>query len=432
MSSTDRAPLHIGLICIPAVGHLHTMLPLGYELRQRGHRVTLFGVPDVEEPALTAGLAFQPMGAAQFPLGTMVKLFRRQGQLRGAIALQYTLRWARRLTRACLEEAPAALKTAGIEGLIIDQNSYWGGTVAELLDLPFVTVCSALMLNWHLTIPPFFTGWPYNPTLRGKFRNLAGYLWYYAITRPNQTLVASYRRAWQLPLHRDPNRTYSQLAQLSQYPAEFEYPRTDLPPPFHFTGPYHNDATRPDIPFPYDRLTGQPLIYASMGTLQNRLRFVFVKIAEACQDLDAQLVLSLGDAMAPETLPALKGNPLVVPYAPQLELLKRATLVITHGGMNTTLECLKQGVPMVAIPVTNDQPGVAARIAWTGVGETIPVGQLRVGRLRRAIEQVLTTPSYRQHALRLQAAIQRAGGAQRAADIVEQAITTRQPILAHP
>ena len=57
----------------------------------------------------------------------------------------------------------------------------------------------------------------------------------------------------------------------------------------------------------------------------------------------------------------------------QLEILQKATLTITHAGMNTTLECLSNAVPMVAIPIANDQPGVAARIAWTGAGAAIPL-----------------------------------------------------------
>ncbi len=183
------------------------------------------------------------------------------------------------------------------------------------------------------------------------------------LAKPVIETIASYRREWNLPRHSHPNDNYSQLAQLSQAPAEFEFPRQNLPQWFHLTGPYHSAASREPVPFPYEQLTGKPLIYASMGTLQNRLIAVFEKIAEACEGLNAQLVISLGGSAKPELLPELPGNPLVVEYAPQLELLKQATLMVTHAGMNTTMECLKNGVPMVAIPVTNDQPGVAARIA---------------------------------------------------------------------
>jgi hypothetical protein len=46
-----------------------------------------------------------------------------------------------------------------------------------------------------------------------------------------------------LPPHSHPNDAYSQLAQISQQPAEFEFPRQHLPQCFHFTGPYHNQAS---------------------------------------------------------------------------------------------------------------------------------------------------------------------------------------------
>lgn len=171
-------------------------------------------------------------------------------------------------------------------------------------------------------------------------------------------------------------------------------------------------------------MTGQPLIYASLGTVQNRLIVFFQQIAEACVDLDAQLVISLGRSAKPESLPQLAGSPLVVEYAPQLELQQKATLTITHGGMNTTLECLNNGVPMVAIPIANDQPRIATRVVWAGCGEAVPVKKVNVARLQTAIKKVLTEDSYKQNALRQQEAIRRAGGVSRAIHIVEQAVST--------
>ncbi len=104
-------------------------------------------------------------------------------------------------------------------------------------------------------------------------------------------------------------------------------------------------------------------------------------------------------------------------------------MMITHAGMNTAMECLTNGVPMVAIPVANDQPGVAARIAWTGCGETIPIKKLNIANLKNAIQKVLTNPSYKENAVRLQKAIAASGGVSRAADIIEQAIATGKPVV---
>ena len=84
---------------------------------------------------------------------------------------------------------------------------------------------------------------------------------------------------------------------------------------------------------------------------------------------------------------------------------------------------------MVAIPVTNDQPGVAARIAWTGAGEVVPLKKISVERLHKAVERVLTQDSYKKNALRLQEAIKQAGGASKAVDIIEKAVSTGKPVL---
>ena len=129
-----------------------------------------------------------------------------------------------------------------------------------------------------------------------------------------------------------------------------------------------------------------------------------------------------------EGLPALPGNPIVVSYAPQLALLERASVAITHAGMNTALECLTYGVPMVAIPITNDQPGVASRIAWIGAGEIVPLNKLSATTLKTALKLVLNQAIYRQNAIRLKQSIAQSGGVKRAADIIELAISTKQPV----
>ncbi len=77
---------------------------------------------------------------------------------------------------------------------------------------------------------------------------------------------------------------------------------------------------------------------------------------------------------------------------------------------------------MVAIPVTNDQPGVAARIRWLGVGEVIPLRRLTVPRLRQAPQLVLKDRSYRDRATLLAQEIAEENGLERAAEIAEHAL----------
>lgn len=413
---------HIALLCPAASGHLNPMTALGHGLLRRGHRVSLVGLADARETVLAAGLEFVPIGAAEFPEGALRQLLARVGALGGLAAARATMALLGRTTAMVLREAPPVLRAIGAEALLIDQVSFGGATVADLLELPFVTVSSALLLNREPDVAPATVGWPHWPTPLGRLRNRLGHRLLARLYRPVLEPVATCRRQAGLAPLTDVRPSELQRAQICQQPAEFEYPRRALPPGFHFTGPLLDPASRGPVPFPWDQLTGQPLIYASLGTVQNRHLALFSAIAAACCHLDAQLVIALGGGSRPADLPPLPGSPLVVARAPQLDLLPLAALTITHAGMNTVLESLSQGVPMVAIPITNDQPGVAARIAWTGTGAVVPLRRLTPARLRRAVDAVWHSDTYRCNARHLQRAIARAGGVARAADIVEQAI----------
>jgi MGT family glycosyltransferase len=162
-----------------------------------------------------------------------------------------------------------------------------------------------------------------------------------------------------------------------------------------------------------------------MGTLQNGVLRTFRVIAEACAGLDLQLVISLGGGQDPSLLGDLPGDPVVVGYAPQLELIRRSALTISHGGLNTVLESLQRGVPVVALPVAYDQPGVGVRLERSGAGRSIPVGRLTVDRLRDAIRTVLGDPAYRERAGLLRTSIEAADGLNRAAHLIGEAFGDR-------
>lgn len=422
----------IGILVFPSPGHLNPMASLGRELVSRGHRVVVPLPPDAEPAVRVAGLDFVEVGAKGYPPGSLGAMFARLGQLQGRAAMKYSMAMTTRFALMCVREAPDVFRSLGADLILVDQAVSWAGMVAEHLGIPFVSIANALMFNVELGVPPVFTDWSYTGSRRDRVRNFFGYMEQARVLRPYTRWLPEQRRAWNLPAFRAPNDVFSPFAQISQQPPEFEFPRRDLPPHFHFAGPFQESRARAPVQFPFEALDGRPLVYASLGTLQNRLSWIFRAIAEACADLDVQLVLSLGGAVDPDELGDLAGAPLVVRFAPQLELLSRARLTITHGGLNTVLESLARGVPMVAIPITNDQPGVSARVAWSGAGLVVPPSRLTARRLRDALARVRDDPSFRQNAGRLSQAIRRCGGAARAADIIERVLQTGRPIHADP
>jgi zeaxanthin glucosyltransferase len=245
------------------------------------------------------------------------------------------------------------------------------------------------------------------------------------VAAPVFAVVNEQRRTWGLRPLRHSTDALSPLAQVAQLPEVLEFEVRDRPPLLHYTGPFVDARQRPRVAFEWERLDGRPLVYASLGTLQNGSEHMFRTIADACAGIDAQLVISLGGGLDPERLGQLSGNPLVVRYAPQLEILKQAAAVITHAGLNTTLESLAEGVPLVCIPLGNDQPGVAARVVARGAGVLVPRRKLNAKRLCSAVRAVLEQDKYRYAARAIQAEMLRVDGLQLAADIIEDTLRIR-------
>jgi len=159
-----------------------------------------------------------------------------------------------------------------------------------------------------------------------------------------------------------------------------------------------------------------------MGTVQNGNADVFGTIVAAvAKHKPAQLVLSIGNVLRPEQIGPVPKNAIVVNHAPQLELLKKTSVFITHAGFNTVLEALTQGVPQVAIPVTNDQPGVAARMAAHQTGVVASLEKLTVSQLSTLVDVVLNNSMYRDNARKFQQAIAKTNGLSRAARLLEEA-----------
>ena len=416
----------IGTICPRLTGHLNPLTTLCSELQRRGHRVIFYQAPMAAEKIRSRGFEVRCFGEKEYSPEEDLKNRQVLATLSGHKAFRHTRDSIIRAVEVIIRQVPAMLRDDRIELMLVDQVSMGGGTASELAGLPFLSICNALMVNRDELAPPFFTSWRYRTDWIGRLRNWAGYTFFESFGRPLLRTLNELRRENGLAQFDRMSQEHSKLGQIAQQPREFEFPRRSIPENVHFTGPWHDPSARPAVEFPFEKLDGRPLVYASMGTLQNRQKHIFGIIAEACAGLDVQLVLSLGGGGKPEDMEELAGGPIVVEFAPQLELLKRAALCITHAGLNTALECLSNGVPMVAIPITNDQPGVAARIEWTGTGEMVSVSKLSPARLRTEVQRVLGDQRYRDNAKKLQQAIRSRDSISMAAELIESALRTRR------
>jgi zeaxanthin glucosyltransferase len=422
--------MKIGVVSMPLTGHLNPMTALARRLQSRGNEVVFFGVPDAEPVVRAANIEFIPICEQEYPPGSVAKEYAHLATLRGEEVVRYSAHelHPRRL-RSTFEYLPGKLAAAGVQALVIDTVHFFVELVPMSMGMPYVHIWNILHIDRSGATPPCFFSWPHETTLEARARNMEGVKRSGAFFAPILAVAKDFAEKQGLQIDwSQPSPTISKLAVITQTPKEFDFPGSPWPPQFHYAGPFHDAGGRAPIPFSWEKLTGEPLIYASMGTLVNGLEHVYRSILEAVGKLPAtQLVLSVGNNIRVDDLGPIPSNAIVVPRSPQIDLLKHAALCITHAGVNTALEALAQGVPMVAIPIGFDQPGVAARIAYHGVGEFVEEDDLTAERLLQVIQRVLNNPGYREKARYFQNVIAQTQGLDLAADLIETAFDKSQP-----
>ncbi len=420
----------LAMLTPPETGHLNPSLGVADALQRRGHEVIFYQLADRVARIEAAGFDCRILCPAEYPIGSIEKEHAELGRRSGWRATWYTAKLGERRLRLICRDILDLIREDQVEGIIADEVMAVGRAVGEVLQVPTITLSNALPLRMTQELPPPIAAWPYRSDSWGHFRNQLGK---WILDRSSRYSLRDVRRFQQkhgCSKLQTLNDLASPLAHVCQIPRSFDFPvqdcKAELEGRYVYAGPFRDVMQTESSDFPFDRLDERPLIYVSFGTLQNRVGDRFREIAQLCGQLPVQAVLSLGGGGRVESLGGLPENVIVVEYAPQLELLRRADLCVTHAGMNTTLECLALGVPMVTIPVANDQPAVAARVLHHGVGQRMTVRQLRSGggiqQLQQSIESGLQDQGYRERARRFALEIQAAPGAETAADVVERAI----------
>ena len=403
--------MKLGFICPNIPGHLNPMTALARHLQARNHEVVFLYSPSAN------GLPCVP-GEKDDMNANRPKM----SKLEGPGALAFYCGVAAKETEMIFKSLPKMVETTGIEVLIIDPIQFCVELGAMKLGIPYITVATALYLDYSGYTPLHVYDWSHETTPEALVRNREGVVRFARSTYNERTKAYAKKAGLKIDWD-DPSCMFSKLAYITQIPKEFDFENPLLPAQFHYAGPFHDGKGRPKQDFPWDRLTGEPLIYASMGTLMNGRADVFRTIvAGVAKHKGTQLVLSIGDQLDPKQIGPVPSNAIIVNQTPQLEVLKRTSVCITHAGLNTVLESLAQGVPQVGIPITFDQPGVATRIAAKKTGVTMPFEKLTPDQLSTLLGEVLSNALYRENARKFQDVIAKTNGLSMAADLVEQSL----------
>jgi MGT family glycosyltransferase len=203
-------------------------------------------------------------------------------------------------------------------------------------------------------------------------------------------------------------------------PRTFQYRGETFSERFAFVGPC---LTERAFQGSWQAPTGErPVLYISLGTVHSRRPEFYRACFDAFADLPWHVVMAVGHFIEPSSLGEPAANFQVHPRVPQLSVLSQASVFVTHAGMNSTMESLYYGVPMVAIPQMVEQEHNARRVEELGLGRLVAREEATATHLREAVLSIAADKGMPERLHAMRAASRGAGGAPAAADFVEASL----------
>ena len=185
------------------------------------------------------------------------------------------------------------------------------------------------------------------------------------------------------------------------------------------------DEGVPDWPLPRP---GAPLVYATLGTVQNARTDLLGAFLEGLRDEPLNLVVTVGRNGDPAQFGPQPPHVRIERYVPQSLLLPRCALVVCHAGSGAVLGALAAGLPLVLTPITADQPENADRCAAAGAARVLQPAEVSPASVREAVRAVLGDPAYTQAAARVRAEMAALPPLEHVVGLLERLAAERQPI----
>ena len=194
--------------------------------------------------------------------------------------------------------------------------------------------------------------------------------------------------------------------------AGFEYPHRDLPQNVVFVGSVSRAARGSETPPWWGELDGsRPVVHVSQGTIANvRAEELILPTLRALADRDVLVIVTTGGSPI-ESLGALPVNARAAEFVPYDLLMPKVDVFVTNGGYGGLNAAISHGVPIVVAGDTEDKVETTRRVEWSGVGVNLKTGKPDAAAIARAVDDVLSVPSYRDRARALQAEVAASPGA---------------------
>lgn len=397
------------MTAMPAPGHVNPSAPLVGELISRGIEVTYFATEQFRPVVEALGAEFRA-----YPERTVSSEMIAEATGRGGSA---------KVTQRLLESTPellsflcSELRENPPDAIMFDSNALWGRLLATRLARPSISLMTTMLVG--------------SAAARAlRARELAPVVRESVAALPR---ILSARHRLRRGVGRGllpPSPVFPTRGDLTIFsvPEWIQAPDDRRDESCHFVGPtieFESRAEEADPELQSLLRSTVPLVVVSLGTLHAGGEAFFRSCIEAAWSLPATVLLVVGRATDPAMLGPTPENVMVRRFVPQLEALRHAAVFVTHGGMNSVLEALHFGVPMVVIPQQVEQLLIGQAVSNRGSGyllrDHLSRGHIGAAKLRAAVESLLHDPSYTTSASSLAATLHDGGGATVATDHIER------------
>lgn len=399
----------IVFFCIPAHGHTNPTLNVVRELTARGHQVWYYSYEIFHEKIEAAGAQFiscDGYGPEQTLSPSDASRVGKDLVLSMRILVETTL--------ALDGKVCADMKRLRPDCIVADSMAVWGKAVAQKLVIPFVSSTTTFAFNrFSAKIMP------QSPLQALKMLC--------SLPRSNRLVRRLREKGYPVRSALDILQNSADTHTIVYTSPEFQPCADTFSDRYAFVGPSVRPASS-EI-----RKTREKLVYISMGTVVNTLPDFYRDCISAFRNTTYQVILSVGNQIDPGSFGPLPEHISVFQSVDQIAVLQKADVFISHCGMNSVNESLYFGVPLVMLPQTAEQGGVAERVSQLSAGVKLRLPKTRASlkkllpaqqntapeseaAILNAVETIFSNPEYRQNADRISKSFRNCPGAAGAAD----------------
>ena len=384
----------IVFFCIPAHGHTNPTINVVRELVSRGHQVWYYSYNIMREKIESAGATFVSCDNYDTELKLTAKDSARMGKdlaFSTKILVDTTLALDDKVCREMAELKP--------DCIVADSMALWGKAVALKLGIPFVSSTTTFAFNKHSA-----------KIMKQGIGDLIKML--LSLPKTTKQIKRLQNKGYPVKNILDIIGSDDNTHTIVYTSSEFQPCSETFSEKYAFVGPSIRPAGE-KIEKRKDKL-----IYISMGTVNNDMIAFYKSCISALANSEYQIIMSVGNLVSIEDFGKLPENISIFSHVDQIAVLKKADVFVSHCGMNSVSESLYFEVPLVMLPQTSEQKGVAERVFQLGAG--IKVDKLDGVSVMTAINKILSVDTYKQNAEKIAEGFKNSSGAKGAADKIIQ------------